>query len=62
MRPFYENLPFLTIFLPLLCGVASAAIRDGKKAYRLTLISAAAVAVLSAALLYFVYTQDVSFT
>ena len=22
MRPFYENLPFLTIFLPLLCGVA----------------------------------------
>ena len=62
MRPFYENLPFLTIFLPLLCGVASAAIRDGKKAYRLTLTSAAAVAVLSAALLYFVYTQDVSFT
>lgn len=62
MRPFYENLPFLTIFLPLLCGVASAAIRDGKKAYRLTLISAAAVAVLSAVLLYFVYTQDVSFT
>lgn len=62
MRPFYENLPFLTIFLPLLCGVASAAIRDGKKAYRLTLISAAAVAVLSAALLYFVYTQDASFT
>lgn len=62
MRPFYENLPFLTIFLPLLCGVASAAIRDGKRAYRLTLISAAAVAVLSAALLYFVYTQDVSFT
>ena len=62
MRPFYENLPFFTIFLPLLCGVASAAIRDGKKAYRLTLISAAAVAVLSAALLYFVYTQDVSFT
>lgn len=62
MRPFYENLPFLTIFLPLLCGVASAAIRDGKKAYRLTLISTAAVAVLSAALLYFVYTQDVSFT
>lgn len=62
MRPFYENLPFLTIFLPLLCGVASAAIRDGKKAYRLTLASAAAVAVLSAALLYFVYTQDVSFT
>ena len=62
MRPFYENLPFLTIFLPLLCGVASAAIRDGKKAYRLTLISAAAVAVLSAALLYFVYMQDVSFT
>ena len=62
MRPLYENLPFLTIFLPLLCGVASAAIRDGKKAYRLTLISAAAVAVLSAALLYFVYTQDVSFT
>lgn len=62
MRPFYENLPFLTIFLPLLCGVASAAIRDGKKAYRLTLVSAAAVAVLSAALLYFVYTQDVSFT
>ena len=62
MRPFCENLPFLTIFLPLLCGVASAAIRDGKKAYRLTLTSAAAVAVLSAALLYFVYTQDVSFT
>ena len=62
MRPFYENLPFLTIFLPLLCGVASAAIRDGKRAYRLTLISAAAVAVLSAVLLYFVYTQDVSFT
>lgn len=62
MRPFYENLPFLTIFLPLLCGVASAAIRDGKKACRLTLTSAAAVAVLSAALLYFVYTQDVSFT
>ncbi len=62
MRPFYENLPFLTIFLPLLCGVASAAIRDGKKAYRLTLISAAAVAVLSAVLLYYVYTQDVSFT
>ena len=62
MRPFYENLPFLTIFQPLLCGVASAAIRDGKKAYRLTLTSAAAVAVLSAALLYFVYTQDVSFT
>lgn len=62
MRPFYENLPFLTIFLPLLCGVASAAIRDGKKAYRLTLTSAAAVAVLSAVLLYYVYTQDVSFT
>jgi multicomponent Na+:H+ antiporter subunit D len=61
MRPFYENLPFICIFIAIICGVLSAVIRDGRKAYRLALTMSAVIAVLSAILLYCIYTKDVSF-
>ena len=61
MRPFYENLPFICIFISIICGVVSAVIRDGKKAYRLALWMSTVIAVLSAVLLYFLYTENASF-
>ncbi len=61
MRPFYENLPFICIFIAIICGVLSAVIQDGRKVYRLALMMTAVIAVLSAVLLYFLYTKDVSF-
>lgn len=62
MRPFYENLPFICMFIAIVCGVLSSVIRDGRKTYALALAMTAAVAVLSAVLLYCLYTRDVSFT
>ena len=61
MRPFYENLPFICIFTAIICGVLSAVIQDGRRVYRLALMMTAVIAVLSAVLLYFLYTEDVSF-
>ena len=61
MRPFYENLPFICIFIAIICGVLSAVIQDGRKVYRLALMMTAVIAVLSVVLLYFLYTEDVSF-
>lgn len=62
MRPFYENLPFISIFVAIICGVVTAAIPRGRTAYRLALAMTAMIAALSAVLLYCVYTGDVSFT
>ncbi|KAF5065000.1 complex I subunit 5 family protein [Oscillibacter ruminantium] len=61
MRPFYENLPFICIFISIVCGVLSAVIRDGRKTYRLALAMSATIAVLSAVLLYCLYTENISF-
>jgi hypothetical protein len=31
MRPFFENLPFFSMFAAMLCGVVSAVIRVGTR-------------------------------
>ncbi len=61
MRPFYENLPFISMFVAILCGVLSSVIRDGRRAYLLALAMTAITTVLSVVLLYYVYTRNVSF-
>lgn len=61
MRAFYENFPFFCIFLAILCGVTTAAVRDGRKAYRLTLSLCGVVLVLSLVLLVRVYDSGESF-
>ncbi len=62
MRPFYENLPFFTIFAAILCGVITAVIRSGRTAYLLSLWMCGAITAASGVLVYFLYTGGVSFT
>ena len=64
MRPFVENLPFLTIFLSIMAGILSASISSGQLTYRLTLAVTCVNAVCSAlALQYTVWTeQNVTYT
>lgn len=61
MRPFVENLPFFSIFLAILAGILSGAMPRGRMAYRLTLASCGVIAVLSAAVLAYVFQNDLSF-
>lgn len=62
MRPFYENFPFFSMFLAIICGVVSAVIPKERTAYRLALAMTMVITVLSGILLFYLYTQDVSFT
>lgn len=62
MRPFVENLPFLSIFIALLAGIAAAAVPSGRTAWRLTVGVCAAVAAMQLWVLEYTYSGDLSFT
>lgn len=62
MRPFVENLPFLSIFLAIVAGIVCASLRRGITAYRLTLSAAMVAAIMNAAVLAYTYLGDLSFT
>ena len=62
MRPFVENLPFLSIFLAIVMGIVCATLRRGVIAYRLTLSAAMTAALLNAAVLAYTCLGDLSFT
>ena len=62
MRPFVENLPFLSIFLAIVTGIVCATLRRGIIAYRLTLAAAMAAAMMNAAVLAYTYLGNLSFT
>ena len=51
MRLFYENFPFFSVFLALLCGIVTTLIHDGRKARTLTLALLGVCACLHAAVL-----------
>lgn len=62
MRPFVENLPFLSIFLAIVAGIVCASLRRGITAYRLTLSATMVAAIMNAAVLAYTYLGDLSFT
>ena len=62
MRPFVENLPFLSIFLAIVAGIVCASLRRGITAYRLTLSAAMVAAIMNAAVLAYTYLGHLSFT
>lgn len=61
MRPFLENFPFFSIFLPILGGILCGVIRSGRAACRLTLWITAGVWALSATVLGYVYVGGCAF-
>ncbi|MEG1592846.1 MAG: sodium:proton antiporter, partial [Oscillibacter sp.] len=61
MRPFVENLPFFSIFLPIFAGVFCAAMRRGRRSYYVTLAVCGAVFLLSSFVLVYTVRGDLSF-
>ena len=62
MRPFVENLPFLSIFLAIVAGILCGTLRRGRMAYRLTLAAAMGAAVMNAVVLEYTFLGDLTFT
>jgi len=61
MRPLWENLPFLSIFLAITAGILCAVLRSGKAAWRLTMLTTAVNTLLSAVLLGCLWPAGLSF-
>ena len=62
MRPFVENLPFLSIFLALLAGIVTAAVRSWRTAYWITTGVCAASAAMHLWVLEYTYLGGLRFT
>ena len=61
MRPFYENLPFLCIFLAMLAGITTSILHSGKWAMRISITALTVIGAASAWLLYETASQNTYF-
>ena len=61
MRPFYENLPFLCIFLAMLAGITTSILHSGKWAIRISTTALTVIGAASAWLLYETASQNTYF-
>lgn len=62
MRPLVENFPFFCIFLTMVAGILLSVVRSGRTAFAVSLAVAGVVAVLSAAVLWYVSRGDMVYT
>ena len=62
MLPWYQNIPFVCIFLCMISGITMPLHKRGKGAFAATVFVCFAVAALSAVLLGILYTENLRFT
>ncbi len=62
MQVIYENFPFFCIFLSIIVGILSAVMKSGRVAYCATLLTAGAVTIMSALLLFHLVRLNYSYT